>query len=347
MSKILDKLEQVRPYWDAYWKGDVPMLCSVVPHDNANRIPAPPLGITRKTDIKALADSLLKWADANEFLGGAIPYYCVYLFDIYGLLPALFGGEITQAGDSHGMVPFIDDLDTVELVANFDHEVAIRFRDTTRQLQELCGDSILISASAIGGNLDALEAIRGSSNLLMDLYDNPEGVHRCLKQVDKAVAQALEFYAELYDFETFGSVCRHGLYSRGKVAIPQCDFGYMISPEHFKEFALPYLHQEFARLDGVCYHLDGLGNLPNLEPLCNEPDLHCIQWVAGAGHEHEDWSHVFERADELGKGGMRDGPIDAFEQWYAKHKAPWQYWRVYTDSKADITACLKNMGVDY
>ena len=62
----------------------------------------------------------------------------------------------------------------------------------------------------------------------------------------------------------------------------------MIGPQRFRDFTLPYLQREFARLDGVCYHLDGIGNLPNLERLCSEPRLHLIQWVPGAGHERDD-----------------------------------------------------------
>lgn len=345
MARILERIEQVRPYWEAYWRGDVPMLCAGFPRDPANPVPKPALGITRKTDIAALADSLVKWADANEFLGGAFPFYCVYLFDVYNQTAELLGGKVEECGDSHGMIPFIDDLDTAELTIDLHSPTAKRLSSIVHQLRERCGDSLLISASAIGGNLDTLEAARGSFQLLLDLNDNPAGVHRCLKQVDDAAAQLLDFHAELYDFEAFGSICRHGMYSRGKVGVPQCDFGYMIGPHHFAEFALPYLRREFARLDGVCYHLDGLGNLPNLDVLCREPDLHLIQWVPGAGHEKEDWSQLSERIDELGKGMMRGGTIATFEQWYDTHKAPCQYWSVYAKSPDEISACLTNLGV--
>ena len=343
MSRITEELDRVRPYWDAFWRGDIPMLCATVPHDPAHPVPKPSLGITQKTDIDALADSLLEWAAANEFLGGAFPFYCVYLFDVYNLTARLLGGEVEECGDSHGMIPFIDDLDTAELAIDLQSPSARRLQAVTERLRERCGDSVLISACAIGGNLDALEAARGSFQLLLDLNDNPAGVHRCLEQVDAAVGQVLDFQAELYDFETMGSVCRHGMYSRGRVGIPQCDFGYMIGPKHFAEFAMPYLRREFARLDGVCYHLDGIGNLPNLGILCEEPNLHLIQWVPGTGHEHEDWSWLSEQIDELGKGMMRGGSIATFEQWHSRHSAPWQYWNIYEKSPETISACLRNL----
>ena len=319
------------------------MLCAIIPHDPANQVPKPALGITQKTDINTLADSLLRWADANEFLGGAIPFYCVYLFDFYNLPAAFLGGKVKDGGNTQSMIPFIDDLDTAELVFNPDAEVAAKLRDVVRQLKQRCGDSILISASALAGNLDTLEAARGNTRLLLDLHDNPDGVHHCLEQVDKAVSQILDLQAELFDFETFGSICRHGMYSRGRIGVPQCDFGYMIGPEHFRAFALPYLHREFARLDGVCYHLDGLGNLPNLEILCKEPDLHLIQWVPGAGHRHENWTHVWEKVDALGKGMLRWGTVEEFEKWHSQHKAPWQYWNISTESVEEFSGCLDSI----
>ena len=345
MSRILDKIAEVRPYWAAYWRGDVPVLCAVVPKDPGNPVPKPPLGITRATDLEALADSLLRWARANEFVGGAIPSYCVYLFDVYNLTGVLLGGEVEECGDSHRMIPFVDDLDTAELAVDPGSEVVPRLRDIVGRLRARCGEEVLISACAIGGNLDVLEAVRGSTQLLFDLVDNPEGVHRCLRQIDDVVAWELELFADLCEFETYGSICRHGMYTAGRAGVPQCDFGYMIGPQRFAEYALPYLRREFARLDGVCYHLDGVGNLPNLEALCAEPDLHLIQWVPGAGHERDDWSWLRQRIDELGKGQILGGTVETFEAWYATHTAPWQYWSIRADSAGEVTACLRSLGV--
>ena len=345
MSRILDRIAAVQPYWDAYWQGDLPMLCAIVPREPGRAVPKPAVGITRGTDLEALADSLLAWAAANEFVGGAIPFYCVYLFDVYNLTGMALGGKVEECGDSHRMVPFVDDLDAAELAVDPDSDLLSRLGDIVARLRARCGEEILISASAIGGNLDVLEAIRGSTQLLLDLVDNPDGVHRCLRQIDEVCAWELEQFAALYQFDTYGSVCRHGMYTTGKVGVPQCDFGYMIGPERFSEFALPYLRREFARLDGVCYHLDGVGNLPNLEALCAEPSVHLIQWVPGAGHERDDWSWLRQRIDELGKGQILGGTVETFESWYAGHRAPWQYWSIHVDSADAVTGCLRNLGV--
>jgi hypothetical protein len=345
MSAITDRIAAARPYWDAYWAGRLPMLCAALPRDPACPVRKPPIGITAATDLDALADDLLRWEQSTIFFGGALPFYCVYLFDVYNLLGACFGGRVEACGDSHHMIPFLDDLETGSLVFRPDADVIRRLQRIVSHLRDRCGDRILISASAIGSNLDTLEAVRGSTPLLMDLVDNPAGVHRCLSIIDDAAAQLLEVHAALYDFGVYGSICRHGMYTAGRVGVPQCDFGYMIGPERFREFAFPYLQREFSRLDGVCYHLDGIGNLPNLERLCTDPRLHLIQWVPGAGHGHDDWSWLHEKIDALGKGQILQGDVDAFERWRTAHGAPWLYWVLAGSTADEITGCLRNLGM--
>lgn len=340
-TRIEEIVQQKQPYWESFWKGDVPMLSAVLPKDPANPVDKPKLGITHKTDIDALADHLLEWARTNAFLGGAIPFYCIYIFDVYSVTGALMGAEVRASGNSHSMVPFLDELDPDKIQLHPDGPVADRIRSIAARLKERCGEELLIFGNSINGNLDALEAIRGNSRLLMDLYDNPDGVHSCLDACDRVVAEILDMYADIYEFEKFGCICRHGMYNRGKVSVPQCDFGYMISPDHFEEFAYPYLAREFERLDGVCYHLDGIGNLPNLELLCSDPNLHIIQWVPGAGKSREDWTHVYEKTNKLGRGCMRSGSIQSFESWYENHKAPFEYWNIKTDSADEFNKCLE------
>ncbi len=59
VRRIEEIIESKQSYWEAFWQGSVPMLSAVVPKDPANPVDKPKLGITRKTDIDALADHLL------------------------------------------------------------------------------------------------------------------------------------------------------------------------------------------------------------------------------------------------------------------------------------------------
>jgi hypothetical protein len=172
-----------------------------------------------------------------------------------------------------------------------------------------------------GGNLDQLSAMRGATEFMLDFYDNPEGVHHVMREMQKFFA---EFHAEnsrLMEYDKYGTVTRHGFYCDGVTGVPQCDAGFSLSKEHFDEFALPYLKQEIARLDQVEYHLDGEGNLTHLASICGIQEIDIIQWMAGSGASRGDWHSLYEEITGLGKGlwlfeaGEINSPAEAVEYW--------------------------------
>lgn len=334
MSRLHDRLVEVRPYWEAYWRGEAPMVVATVPKPDRQRVPQPPWGALRHQSADEVADQLLAWAASHDFAGGAVPSYVVS--HNTGFVAQLMGAELEECGDSAQVIPCIDDLDTAEI--HFDPEGPVwrRFVENARRLQERCGDEILICAPCLGGNLDLLDGLRGTSTLLMDLIDNPSGVHRCLRQLDDIYGELMARADELFRVAELGTANRHGMYCRGRTAIPQCDFSCMISPAMFREFAIPYLHSEMKRLDGVEYHLDGPEAICHLEAVCELPEVHLIQWVPGAGNERRDWTALFDRIDALGKGQLRGGSRAGFEAACQRYSSPWLYWMMSGASAAEV-----------
>jgi len=85
--------------------------------------------------------------------------------------------------------------------------------------------------------------------------------------------------------------------------MPQCDISCVISPEHFREFAVPALRCEMALLDAVVYHLDGPGALIHLPAILELAEIDAVQWVAGAGEPGErDWTDLYREIAATGKG---------------------------------------------
>ncbi len=161
----------------------------------------------------------------------------------------------------------------------------------------------MIAPPALTAGLDAFVALRGANHLLYDLVDSPKDVHDILSQINKAYKEVLLAFEELFEYEKFGSITRHGMYCKGRIGIPQCDFSCMLSPDMFEEFAAPSLVYEMSLLDAVEYHLDGPGALHHLERLCKMDKLDIIQWVAGAGDAQcMDWTFLYSKIVELGKG---------------------------------------------
>ncbi len=175
-----------------------------------------------------------------------------------------------------------------------------------RRLTERLSDKFVISGPDIGGILDALAAIRGTNNLLLDTLDCPENILSVLAVLEKL------FYRYHEEMSAIISPANHGCYVKtmrylsGKPThISVCDFCAMISPDAFRELVLPCIERECEYFNGrVVYHMDGPGQIAHMDMLCGIEKLHAIQWVSGAGNPgalSDRWDDLYRRILDAGK----------------------------------------------
>ena len=301
-------IAEVRQSWQAFWAGTLnrPILLATPPKAGVEPVAKPAWGAAFSRPYDEVVDQALRWAETHEFLGDAVPFFTPSL--IIDLMPAFLGAEITQIRESWGTdthaEPCIEDLSSAD----------IRFRRSSvwwekwvrlaeRIKRKCAGRLIFGSAAPFYNNLDTLAALRGNVELMTDFYDNPAGVHRAMEQIMVAYGEVTDEVSRILEIGTYGSGTGHGFYAEGRAATPQCDFGFNIGKEHFDEFALPYLRQEFDHLDAVEYHLDGPGNIVHAESICGIEKVKVIQWVPGAGESQtQDWTWLYEKINALGKG---------------------------------------------
>jgi 5-methyltetrahydrofolate--homocysteine methyltransferase len=337
--------ERVCADWESFWQGrnKRPMVWSVLPKPGVIPVQKPPYASGHDGRFEPVIDQLLAWAASHEFLADAIPFY--YLEFAASHFAALLGADIRYHDDGHGfgwVVPFVEDWDSVELRFRPESQWWARTAAFAQELRRRCEGRLLIAAPTLVANLDALEAVRGAQNLLIDLVDRPDAVHRALEQVTLAHQEILDALADLLDFRTWGSITRHGMYSTGRVGVPQCDFSCMISPEMVREFLLPYLRLEIEHYDGAEYHLDGPGAIPHLEAICSIEKLGVIQWIAGSGEPStRDWTWLFERIDALGKGAILSGDSQAVQRQWRTCKSRRLYFQLQAASRAEVDDCLQ------
>ena len=173
----------------------------------------------------------------------------------------------------------------------------------------------MVGMTDLGGNLDVLSAFRPGEKLLLELVDAPDEVkrltweaheiwHRVYARINDAIRAADTGYTDWA-----------GIYSDVPCYMLQCDFGYMISPQMFDEFARPELEATCSRLPRSFYHLDGPGQLPHLDSLPRIDDLDGVQWVPGAGNPTCDrWPEVYRRIHAVGKKvQLIDGGFDTLD----------------------------------
>ena len=156
--------------------------------------------------------------------------------------------------------------------------------------------SVVLKMLDLGGILDVLASFRGSENLLMDLYDSPDEVLRCVDELQEMWFKYFDLFNGIMGDAVMGYSDWYGMYNEKPSYILQSDFSYMISPDMFKTFVAPELASSAARLNNAVYHLDGIGELPHLDSILSIADIKGIQWVPGAGEPAKrDWTDVLSK----------------------------------------------------
>ena len=173
---------------------------------------------------------------------------------------------------------------------------------------------VQIGTTDLGGAVDILSTFRPSEGLLLDLYDHPDHVKRCVWELHELWFQYFDALNNVMQPTNPGYTAWTAIYSETPYYMLQCDFCYMIGPDMFDEFVLPELAAACRRLDNPFYHLDGPNCLPHLDSLLSIDELKGIQWVPGSGQpDFTHWPHVYRKIRDAGKRIQFVGNIDTFE----------------------------------
>ena len=333
--------------WQRFWDGtnSRPAISAVVPKAGVVPVENPGwFSIMPGKDPGPAIGQLLGWAETHDFLCEAIPFY--YLEFAADHFASLLGADLTfrESGQGGWAVPFVDDLDSADIHFDRDGRWWKHTVELAQALRARCDGKLMIASCSLVANVDALAAVYGAEKLLLAMVEEPDAVHRALTQIDQAHGEILDALSELLDYDRFGSINRHGMYCRGRINVTQCDFSCMIGPGMFGEFVVPYLRKELQRLDGGEYHLDGPDAIRHVEALCALDELDLIQWVPGAGEPStRDWSSLYARIDELGKGQLRHGNSDEAISMWRELRNPKLYVILKAESRAAVEDCVAEL----
>jgi hypothetical protein len=160
-----------------------------------------------------------------------------------------------------------------------------------------------VGQTDMGGTLDVLSALRPSEMLMFDMFDSPDEVKRLTWEIHDAWFEAFEYFNSLLPKNNHGYSGWAGQLSQKMTYMLQCDFAYMISPDHFEEFVLPELSATCKRMARPFYHLDGAGQIGHVDHLLSIPELVGIQWIPGGGApDCSNWPELYQKitaADRL------------------------------------------------
>ena len=105
----------------------------------------------------------------------------------------------------------------------------------------------------------------------------------------------------------------------GRMHIPSCDFAALISPRHFRAFAMPALEQEVRAMTHNIFHVDGKGVAVHLDAILELPNVGALQWVQGAGNGQPilQWVPLIRRmvaAGQVGGGGLEASRVGSLHR---------------------------------
>jgi 5-methyltetrahydrofolate--homocysteine methyltransferase len=327
--------DAIRETYDLWWnrKLERPLLNIQIPNAYIPDVPfpkAPFLDQANCDDFGYSPEEIIEAVDYHlqkaEFLGDSFPYFNLSVFGP-GVLAALCGAILDN---SSGRVWFSVDrvlpIEEIHVKYNPENKWAKRIKDIYRAGNTKWKGQVIMGMPDLGGNLDVAATFRSSERLLIDLCDNPEEVLRLCKEVEAAWYDAYWDFHSVLAASSPGFSDWDGLYSATPSYVLQSDFSYMIGPDMFRTFALPFLKKDCETLDHTIYHLDGVGEIPHLDMLLSIDELDAVQWVFGDGKPGPThWIDLYKRIEKAGKGIHVTGGADDFIEVHSQVKQSLYY----------------------
>ena len=196
-----------------------------------------------------------------------------------------------------------DDEPDASLITYRCPEAFQKQKDAIARMIELSRGDYAVTVSDNCGIIDALAAIRGTENLLMDMTENPEFVEEALQKLLPIYKQTQEELFHLVKENNEGSILSWmHLWAPKRLAQMQCDMCVMISPQMFDRFVMPELEELCDFLDYPVYHFDGQEQIRHLDSLLSIKKLRAIQWTQVAGQPLTvDFIPVLQKIQKAGK----------------------------------------------
>ena len=304
---------QARKHHIAWWNQKGLVLNLTAPQSNpvvkdVLGIPSDPR--ERWTDIRVSCE-------VAEYNMGKTRYYA----DSLPLLCAVFGpgslGEILGAKPVYEPTTVwyescVSDPDTYGPIRFNSHgnaqlDLHVRYVDEAVRCSK---GRYMVAMGDLIENLDTLATLRGNEELLFDLIERPSWIHKCQQEILQAFYEVFDLFYQKTKDEQGGNAFVFDIWGPGRTCKVQCDFSCMISPEMFKEFAMPYFKSQCDWLDYSLFHLDGETALQHLDDLLSIDSLDAIEWTPmGASGENntsptggsQHWYDLYRRIKAAGK----------------------------------------------
>ncbi|OHB60216.1 MAG: hypothetical protein A2Y12_10335 [Planctomycetes bacterium GWF2_42_9] len=247
-------------------------------------------------DCEMVVDHFIRSIENRRFLAETFPVFWPNLGP--SVYAAFYGCSLEFNETTSWSEPCVDSWDDMnKLKLDCENECLKKIEELTRCAIEQCSGRFMVGYTDLHPGLDCVAAWRGSERMCMDLYDDPA----LIRQLACSATRDFQMVYDRFDAELKAhnqlSVSWLEIPSSGKMHIPSCDFGALISKDQYAEFGLPILRQEVQQMTHNIFHLDGPGVANHLESILSVPELNAIQWVQppGDGQPIMQWVGLVKR----------------------------------------------------
>ena len=294
--------ERIERDWTAWWAGNLERPLVIV--ETIDQFDVWASDFPPETPVDEVLDHFQARLEATRFYSDAWPKWWPNFGP--GIVAGFLGAQVHCVPGTVWFSPHPErepvNIEDIHPVYDADNVWWRRVVELTRAAVERWGERVCVGFTDLGGNLDILASLRGTQELLLDLHDAPGEVERLAGEITRLW---LRYYDELDGIIRQGSrgmTPWAGIWSPGRCYMLQSDFAYMISPQMFERFVLPDLAACCDALDYAFYHLDGKGQIAQLDMLLSLERLRGIQWIPGDGQPPpEEWLPLLQRIRDGGK----------------------------------------------
>ncbi len=304
--------EATQDKWKKYWKQENtgrPLMCVVAEKEGAvdeeKRAALKSVDMDDKyRNAKRMVERFRYYAETHEYLGESFPNMSLDFGP--GSMAGYVGCEIVFNPDTVWFEHFVTNWkDQPEIVFDPENPWFVEHLQLFKDAKELAGDDFYLGIPDIMENIDVLASMRGVQDIIFDMMDMPDEIHKRLDQIQKIYYEYYDRFYEICKDENDGSCYTvFQIWGPGRTAKLQCDFSALMSPNQFREFIQDELRQQAKNLDQVLYHLDGPDAIKHLDALMEIDEIDALQWTSG---DHgpdgtmEEWYPIYDKAVEAGK----------------------------------------------
>jgi hypothetical protein len=231
---------------------------------------------------------------------------------------AFYGGQLQFDEVTSWYEPVLTSVDDLSALQNdpFKNHYFKKIEELTRAALARCESRYWVGYTDLHPSLDCVTAWRGIDNLCLEMAEDPEKLSPLVELSVRDFHRIFNHFDAMLKAAGHPSTTWMNIPCAGKFHIPSCDTSSMISPAHFKQFALPPFQREMQGMDRAVYHVDGKGVARHLDVILEQPGVQAIQWVQGMGADWPilQWLPLLKRVLSAGKSVLVDVPVEELDE---------------------------------